>query len=235
MDNECVSTVTASTQPPSEKSQAEEIIQAKENVAIIDVDMDAAVPTDLWSTAYREAVFSFGEEVNSVYLKGEKIDSIENLLTSLEEANEELAGDSLFRRGVQRLQTPLRNLKLALDIASPLTSIHPTASTAVGVVSSVTAVSPPISRHYEFRKNGINKPGQLAIAICGAEESLNAQIISMLEHVAIIDECDTLGQKLDAGNAIHKVRYGVPVNQPSRYLFDSNQVHRRSFQCTKIS
>lgn len=34
----------------------------------------------------------------------------------------------------------------------------------------------------------------------------------MLEQVAIIDECDTLGQKLDTGNAIHKVHYDVPVD-----------------------
>lgn len=208
--NERVSTVTASTQSPSGKSQAEDNVQARDNVAIIDVAAVAAIPTDLWSAAYREAVFSLGEEVDSVFLKGERI---ENLLTSLEEANGELAGSSLFRRGVQRLQTPLRNLKLALDIASPLTSIEPTASTAVGVVSSVTAVSLPFSRPYEIRKNGSNKREQVAIAICGAEESLNAQIISMLEHVAIIDECDTLGQKLDAGNAIHKVRHGITVNQ----------------------
>lgn len=31
----------------------------------------------------------------------------------------------------------------------------------------------------------------------------------MLEHVEVIDECDTLGQKLDVGNAIHKVRRAV--------------------------
>jgi hypothetical protein len=43
----------------------------------------------------------------------------------------------------------------------------------------------------------------------------------MLEHIAIIDECDTLGQKLDAGNAIHKVCHCVTVNQIV-YLFDSN-------------
>lgn len=98
--------------------------------------------TDLWSTAYREAVFSFGDEVKSVILKGEKI---ETLLANLQGTNEELAGDSLFRRGVQRLQTPLKNFKLALDMARPLASIEPTASTAVGVVSCVTAVSSPLA------------------------------------------------------------------------------------------
>jgi hypothetical protein len=159
--NERVSTVMASTQPTPDKSQvkdniqakdnvrAKDNVQAKDNVVIVDVHADVAVPTDLWSTAYREAVLSFGEEVNTVLLTGERI---ENLLISLEETNEALAGDSLFRRGVQRLQGPLRNFKLALDIASPFTSIQPTVSTAVGVVSSVTAVSLPSAGVMRFEK-----------------------------------------------------------------------------------
>lgn len=35
----------------------------------------------------------------------------------------------------------------------------------------------------------------------------------MLEHIAIIDECDILGQKLDAGNIIYKVCRGFSVDQ----------------------
>jgi hypothetical protein len=141
--------------------------------------------------------------VESIILKGERT---ETLLTSLQETNEELAGDSLFRRGLRRLQAPLKNFKLALDMASPLASIEPTASTAVGVVSWVTAVSSPFNRRREIPRLKNNNLGQIAIAICGAEDSLKAQIISMLEHVAIIDDCDALGQKLDAENGIHKVR-----------------------------
>ncbi|KAL8836220.1 MAG: hypothetical protein Q9170_002997 [Blastenia crenularia] len=186
VDNESTSITTPSTPPiSSENCKADHSVQAKRSTAVVECDIVAAGSTDLWSTAYREAVSSFGEEVKSVILKGERV---EKLFTSLEESNEKVAGESLFGRGVQRLQAPLRNFKLALDMASPLTSIDPTASTAVGVVRSVTAV---------------------AIAICGAEEALNTQIISMLEHVAIIDECDILGQRLHAGNAIHKAL--VPV------------------------
>ncbi|OCK74793.1 hypothetical protein K432DRAFT_397804 [Lepidopterella palustris CBS 459.81] len=33
----------------------------------------------------------------------------------------------------------------------------------------------------------------------------------MLEHVAVIDDCDTLGQKLDAENGIHKLSQRVPT------------------------
>ncbi len=94
--------------------------------------------TDMWSAAYHEAVLDLGEEVEGVILKGE---NIETLLRNLERASDEAVGDSIFWRGVRRLQTPLKNFKLALDLASPLASIQPAASTAVGIVSCVTAVS----------------------------------------------------------------------------------------------
>ncbi len=92
----------------------------------------------MWSAAYHEAVLDLGEEVEGVILKGE---NIETLLRNLERASDEAVGDSIFWRGVRRLQTPLKNFKLALDLASPLASIQPAASTAVGIVSCVTAVS----------------------------------------------------------------------------------------------
>lgn len=114
-------------------------VQGHDGLAVAEANnTTAAGSADLWSAAYQEAVNSFEEEVRSVILKGE---SIERLFTSLEETHAKNARDSLFVRGVQRLQAPLRNLKLALDMAGPLTSIEPIASTAVGVVSIVTAVS----------------------------------------------------------------------------------------------
>lgn len=94
--------------------------------------------TDLWSAAYHGAILSLGKEVDSVLLEGEWIGL---LLASLEETNEELAVESLFRRGVQRVHGPLKNFKFALDLASPLASFHPVAISAVSVVSGVTAVS----------------------------------------------------------------------------------------------
>ncbi|OAP59319.1 hypothetical protein AYL99_06617 [Fonsecaea erecta] len=175
------------TPPVDHTAQAGSTVVAKNNAAGVG-------STDMWSAAYREALSGFGDEVASVISKGDKIES---LLTNLQETNEELAGDSLFRRGLRRLQAPLKNFKLALDMASPLASIEPTASTAVGVVTCVTAI---------------------AIGICGAEDSLNAQIISMLEHVAIIDDCDTLGQKLDADNGIHKALVPVYKDLLSFYI-----------------
>lgn len=154
MPNELASINTASTPCiSSEECEIDETVPANDSPAVVKDDAITTGSTDLWSAAYREAVSSFGEEVQNVISKGERI---ETLFTSLEEANETVAGDSVFRRGVRRLQAPLRNFKLALDMARPLASIEPTASTAVGVVTSVTAVSPPTSRPYAIRGAGIN-------------------------------------------------------------------------------
>ena len=133
-----------------QRPQASDIAQQGENVednddvpaesivVSIRAAAGAADPQDLWSVAYREAVLSFTDQMKSEILVNGKAFE---LLTSLGETNKELRDDSLFRRGLQRLQGPLRNTKLALDLVRPVASIDPTASTALGVVSSVTAVS----------------------------------------------------------------------------------------------
>jgi hypothetical protein len=82
--------------------------------------------TDLWSAAYREAVESFGKDIDVAILKGS---SAAQLLEKLEDIDKEATQESLER------------FKLALDLASPLGSLDPTASTVLGVVRSVTAVS----------------------------------------------------------------------------------------------
>ena len=133
-------------------------------ITVIKDDKATARSTDLWSAAYLEALHGFGDEVKSVILKGDRIDT---LLTSLKQTNEELAGDSLFWRGLRRLQAPLKNFKLALDLASPLATIQPTASTAVGVVSCVTAVSNPysgFSSRCEILKYEITNRNRLLLA-----------------------------------------------------------------------
>ena len=153
-DDEPESTITAPTPPIlSEKVDVTDDVRAKDSIAVGGNNTVAYEPTDLWSAAYREAFSSLGEEEKSMISKDE---SIEKLFMTLEKTNEEFAGDSLFRRGLQRLQSPLTNIKLALDIASPLAAIEPTASTAVGVVKSVTAVSPPTGRWRGVRGDRIN-------------------------------------------------------------------------------
>lgn len=96
--------------------------------------------SDIWSAAYREAVESLGEEITTS-LSGK---NAEQLFKELEDIEHEATHESAFLRGVQRLRslrTPLDNFKLALDLASPLANLEPTASTVFGVVRSVTAVS----------------------------------------------------------------------------------------------
>lgn len=96
--------------------------------------------SDIWSAAYREAVESLGGEISTASTGR----NAEMLFKQLEEIEQDVTHESAFLRGVQRLRflkTPLDNFKLALDLASPLTNLEPTASVVFGVVRSVTAVS----------------------------------------------------------------------------------------------
>lgn len=100
------------------------------------------VSSDLWSAAYREAVENLGEEIDIASLKRK---NVAQLFSELEEIDQELTHESAFVKGMEylrSLQVPLERFKLALDLASPLTSIEPNVSTAFGAVRSVTVVSP---------------------------------------------------------------------------------------------
>ena len=112
------------------------------NHSTLSVDIDLViVSSDLWSAAYREAVDSFGKGINVAIFKGE---NVAQLFRQLEEVDKEATQESAFLRGVRylhSLQVPLERFKLALDLATPLTNIEPTAATVFGVVRSVTAVS----------------------------------------------------------------------------------------------
>ncbi len=99
------------------------------------------VSSDLWSAAYREAVHNLGKDIDVAILTGK---NVAQLFRELEEIDKEATQESAFLRGVRYLhsiQVPLERFKLALDLASPLTSLEPTATTVFGVVRSVTAVS----------------------------------------------------------------------------------------------
>jgi hypothetical protein len=99
------------------------------------------VSSDLWSAAYREAINSLGEDLDVAILMGV---NAAQLFKELEEIDNDATQDSAFLRGVtylRSIQVPLERFKLALDLASPLSKLEPTAATVFGVVSSVTAVS----------------------------------------------------------------------------------------------
>ena len=51
---------------------------------------------------------------------------------------------------------------------------------------------------------------QVAVGVCGASDTLTTEIIRMLQYTAIIDECDTLGQKLTGDNTIQDVSQFQP-------------------------
>lgn len=99
------------------------------------------VSSDIWSAAYREAVESLGKDIDAAILQG---DNVAQLFRQLEDIDKEATQESVFLRGVRYLhsiQVPLETFKLALDLASPLTSAEPTSAMVFGVVRSVTAVS----------------------------------------------------------------------------------------------
>ncbi|KAJ5289958.1 Protein of unknown function DUF3468 [Penicillium atrosanguineum] len=137
--------------------------------------------SDVWSAAYREAVESLGEE-KTIALHGK---NAEQLFKELEEIEQEATRESAFLRGVRHLQGlkgPFGTFKLALDLTSPLADLEPIASTVFGVVRSVTAI---------------------AITFANANTNFAKQIAEMLQGISYIDECDTLGRKVDRKD-IHK-------------------------------
>lgn len=144
--------------------------------------------SDQWTKAYDEAVAQLDEETRALVSKGR---DLQQLFDGLNETNEAHKSQSIFRRGLNRLQGPVQNFNLVLNIASPLAGLDPTSSAAVGVVESVTT---------------------LALGVCGVEERLNSQIARMLEKIKVIDECD----RVDTGgeNAIHLVRLSRTFKGP---------------------
>ena len=93
---------------------------------------------DVWSQAYYEALQSLTDPKEKDIMKNSI--GVTELFANLEGANKKNLDESLFRRGLKKIQKPLKGLKFALSMASPLSSMDPTVSTAFGIVSSVSAV-----------------------------------------------------------------------------------------------
>jgi hypothetical protein len=67
--------------------------------------------------------------------------NLEELFESLSQTNDEHKHNSILRRGLERIQMPLRFFEQALDLGDPAASFHPGASAAFGLIRSVTTVS----------------------------------------------------------------------------------------------
>ncbi|KAJ5934388.1 hypothetical protein N7466_003935 [Penicillium verhagenii] len=147
---------------------------------------NGSATSDVWSAAYREAVESLGEDITAA-LAGK---NASQLFMDLEKIELDKTHESAFLRGVKRLHSlklPLENLKLALDLASPLANLETTAFTVCGVARSVTAI---------------------AITFANADLEFAKQIADMLKRISFIDECDTLGRKVGRKD-IHKALVSV--------------------------
>lgn len=140
--------VTANSSPPkvstdrrASHQKNDERETTADTVTVHDGVNKGIVFSDLWSAVYREAVENFKEEMDISILEGR---SIVQLFEDLEEVGKDATNESAFIRGVKylrSLQVPLERFRLALDVASPLANMEPTATVVVGVVRSATAVS----------------------------------------------------------------------------------------------
>lgn len=92
---------------------------------------------DIWSVAYHDAIQKLDREKRDMVLTGRNLNQ---LLKDLEERDAESAENSYFRKGLKRVQKPLENVKLAVDLAQPLLGLDPAVATATGVVKSFTIV-----------------------------------------------------------------------------------------------
>jgi hypothetical protein len=136
----------------------------------------------------------------------------------------------VFLRGVaylRSIQVPLERFKLALDLASPLANLDPAASTVIGVVRSVTAVSVPSGYGIYEKECNRSDEAQLAISFATADLEFARQIGEMLEQISYIDDCDTLGQRINKAD-IHKV---IQLTISDVLLI----LYRRLFVCTRKS
>ncbi|KAK1832788.1 hypothetical protein QBC39DRAFT_348224 [Podospora conica] len=165
--------------PTSNRQDIENGVIDRSDIHVADSIKVSKVPSDLWSEAYREAVENMGKDVDVAILKGE---NVAELFTQLEQLDKDTVQESAFLRGVKylhSLQVPLERFKLALDLATPLTSIEPTTSAVFGVVRGVTAI---------------------AISFSTADLDFAKKIGEMLEQLSYIDDCDTLGQRTKKGD-----------------------------------
>lgn len=128
------------------------------------------------------------------------------MFAKLEDIDKETTQQSVFLRGVaylRSIQVPLERFKLALDLVSPLANLNPIASTVIGIVRSVTAVSTTIIHDNEYHQSDYR---QLAISFATADMEFAKQICETMEQISYIDDCDTLGQSVNKIN-IYKVMH----------------------------
>ncbi len=99
------------------------------------------IHSDLWSKAYQEALNNMAGDLDTAILAGK---NAEHMFKELERLDKKTSEQSAVMRGLRylhSLQVPLQHLKFVLDIANPISAINPAASTAIGVVKSVTTAS----------------------------------------------------------------------------------------------
>jgi len=84
-----------------------------------------------------EVILPLEEETRLVVSKGQDLGK---LFDNLNEKNKRQKNESILRKGMGKLQTPIKFVDLAVKMSSPLAGFDPTASAAFSIVQSVTTV-----------------------------------------------------------------------------------------------
>jgi hypothetical protein len=101
---------------------------------------DFVVGNDMWNNAFRRACECRSAEERE---KLAQTTDIRDLFESLQKEDKEHEEASLFQRGVNMVGPVLNRLNFLLNLADPVSSIEPSASSALAIVKMVTAVSVP--------------------------------------------------------------------------------------------
>ena len=91
----------------------------------------------VWSAAYGEALSLLDEEKRLVVREGQ---NLEKLFDNLNDTNTRQKNESILRRGIRKVQNPIKFVNSAVKMASPLGGFNPTASAAFTITQSVTTV-----------------------------------------------------------------------------------------------
>ena len=78
---------------------------------------------------------------------------LDELFHHLNEANQLHKEESILRRGMGRIQKPIKYLEMMVSLASPLASVNPASSVAFGIVQSVATVRRDFFEKMETAKN----------------------------------------------------------------------------------
>ncbi|ATY62351.1 wd-repeat protein [Cordyceps militaris] len=139
-----------------------------------------AQPETVRPTAYDEALSQVDEKIRRVVSQDR---DLEELFDSLSAANNKQKEESMIRRGLEKLEGPIKGVNTAIKISSPFAGFNPAASAGLNMLQGVTT---------------------LAVGVLGMGGRLDNYIKDMLSQIKVVDECDEMFQQFDDNELIYK-------------------------------